>query len=195
LIEVAPTVSVGLAASAQMLRGIEIGGRIRKMRLVLISMTLFGYWLLLSGHYTPWLVISGAVLSVLVVAFCLFKGITDEEGFPIEKLPRALIYWPWLGWQIVLSALQVTRLILHPRLPISPTMVKVDALQNSAVGLTTYANSITLTPGTISVEISERGKTIWVHALTRENAQGFADDQMNRRVARMDGIAKRDAAA
>jgi len=160
------------------------------MRLVLISVTLFGYWLLLSGHYDARLVISGAVLSVLVVAFCLFKGITDEEGFPIEKLPRALIYWPWLAWQMVLSALNVTRLILHPRLPISPTMVKVDALQKTAVGITTYANSITLTPGTISVEVSEQGKAIWVHAITRENAEGFSDDEMNRQVAWMDGVDK-----
>ncbi len=158
------------------------------MRLVLISVTLFAYWLLLSGHFETWLVVSGAVLSVLVVGFCLFKGITDEEGFPIEKLPRALIYWPWLGWQMVLSALNVSRLILHPRLPISPTMVKVDTLQDSAVGLTTYANSITLTPGTISVEVTERGKAIWIHAITRENAEGFADDEMNRRVAWMDGV-------
>ncbi len=157
------------------------------MRLVLISVTLFIYWLALSGHYTLWLMGAGAVLSVLVVAFCLFTGITDDEGFPIEKLPRGLLYWPWLGWQMVLSALNVTKLILNPRLPISPTMVKVDTRQNSAVGLTTYANSITLTPGTISVEVSERGKAIWVHAITRENAEGFADDEMNRRVAWMDG--------
>jgi len=163
------------------------------MRLVLISVTLFGYWLLLSGHYETWLVISGGVLSVAVVAFCLFKGLTDEEGFPIEKLPRALLYWPWLAWQIVLSALNVTRLILDPKLPISPTMVKVDAQQKSAVGLATYANSITLTPGTISVEVSERGKAIWVHAITRENAEGFADDEMNRRVAWMDGAEPRGA--
>ncbi|MHA1529231.1 MAG: Na+/H+ antiporter subunit E [Alphaproteobacteria bacterium] len=158
------------------------------MRLGLISVTLFVFWLLLSGHYETWLVVSGAALAVLVVAFCLFKGITDEEGFPIEKLPRALVYWPWLGWQMMLSGLNVTRLILNPALPISPTMVKVDTLQKSAVGLTTYANSITMTPGTISVEVSEQGKAIWVHAITRENAEGFADDEMNRRVAWMDGV-------
>jgi multicomponent Na+:H+ antiporter subunit E len=89
---------------------------------------------------------------------------------------------------MVLSGLNVSKLILHPRLPISPTMVKVDAQQKSAVGLTTYANSITLTPGTISVEVSERGKAIWVHAITRENAEGFADDEMNRWVAWMDRV-------
>jgi multicomponent Na+:H+ antiporter subunit E len=69
-------------------------------------------------------------------------------------------------------------------------LVKVRALQKSAVGLTTYANSITLTPGTISVEVSEREKAIWVHAITKENADGFADDKMNRWVAWMDGVSK-----
>ena len=159
------------------------------IRLILITLTLFGYWLLLSGHYQPWYVVSGALLTLAVVGFCLFKGITDQEGFPIEMLPRGLVYWPWLGWQMALSALSVARLIVDPRLPISPTMVKVAAEQKTAVGLTVYANSITLTPGTISVEVSERQKAIWVHCITRENAEGFADDEMNHRVAWMDGAA------
>ena len=156
------------------------------IRLILISLALFAYWLLLSGHYEPWFVVSGAVLTVASVAFCLMKGVTDDEGFPVEKLPRGLVYWPWLGWQMVLSALNVSRIILDPKLPISPTMVKVAAKERTAVGLTTYANSITLTPGTISVEVSERGKAVWVHCITRENAQGFEDDPMNDRVAWMD---------
>ena len=86
-------------------------------------------------------------------------------------------------WQILVSGLRVTRIILTPSLPISPTLVKVDAQQNTAVGLVTYANSITLTPGTISIEASERGQCIWVHAIEREGAEGFADDEMNRQVA------------
>ena len=90
---------------------------------------------------------------------------------------------PWLLWQIVLSGLRVTRLILSPNLPISPTLVKVDAKQKTAVGLVTYANSITLTPGTISIEASERSQCIWVHAIEKEGADGFADDEMNRKVA------------
>ncbi len=153
------------------------------MRLILIVLTLFVYWLLLSGHYYWWLIAFGAVLSVLVVVFCWTKGVSDEEGFPFGLIPRGFVYWPWLLWQIVLSALRVTRLILDPRLPISPTIATVRAEQDTAVGLTTYANSITLTPGTISVEASERQKTIWVHAIERAGADGFADDEMNRRVA------------
>ncbi len=157
------------------------------MRLLLIAAALFAYWLVLSGHYMPWLVISGGVLSIAVLAFCWGKGVSDAEGFPFELIPRGFTYWPWLLGQIVRSALNVTRIILDRRLPISPTMVKVDTESETAVGITTYANSITLTPGTISVEVSERGRAIWVHALEREGAEGFADDEMNRRVAWMEG--------
>ena len=157
------------------------------MRLILIVLTLFVYWLLLSGHYAWWLVAFGAVLSVLVVLFCWVKGITDEEGFPVGLIPRAVFYWPWLLWQIVLSGLNVTRLILAPSLPISPTLVKVEADQKTAVGLTTYANSITLTPGTITVEATEKGRALWVHAIERSGAEGFDDDEMNRRVAWIEG--------
>ncbi|MEM7687254.1 MAG: Na+/H+ antiporter subunit E [Pseudomonadota bacterium] len=153
------------------------------MRIALIVLTLFAYWLALSGHYQWWLVAFGAVLSVLVVVFCLSKRVTDVEGFPIGLIPRGIVYWPWLLWQILMSGLRVTRLILSPSLPISPTLVKVGAKEETAVGLVTYANSITLTPGTISIEASERGRCIWVHAIEKEGADGFADDEMNDRVA------------
>ncbi len=153
------------------------------MRLVLIVVALFGYWLALSGHYAPWFTISGLVLSTAVLAFCWIKGISDAEGFPIGLVPRGLVYWPWLLLQILKSGLRVTRLILDPKLPISPTLVRVEALEKTAVGLTTYANSITLTPGTLTVEASENGRCLWVHALERSGAEGFTDDEMNRRVA------------
>lgn len=154
------------------------------MRQVISVIVLFGYWVVLSGFLdVPWLMISGAVLSVAVIVFCTAKGVTDREGFPIGLVPRGLIYWPWLVMQIVLSALRVTRLILAPGLPISPTLVKVDAQQRTAVGLVSYANSITLTPGTISIEASEKGQAIWVHAIERDSAEGFKDDPMNRKVA------------
>lgn len=153
------------------------------MRLVLIVVALYGYWLALSGHYSLWFTVSGFMLSSTVVAFCWIKGVTDAEGFPVGLIPRGLVYWPWLLLQIVKSGLRVTRLILDPKLPISPTLVKVEALEDTSVGLTTYANSITLTPGTLSVEASERGRVLWVHALERAGAEGFTDDEMNRKVA------------
>ena len=157
------------------------------LRLILIAVMLYVYWLVLSGHYDLWLLVSGAVVTGAVVVFSWMKGIIDAEGFPVERIGGGLTYWPWLAWQIVLSALNVTRLILNPRLPITPTMVRVSAKQASSVGLTTYANSITLTPGTISVELSERAQAIWVHAITRDGADGLQDDPMNERVRSFEG--------
>ena len=158
-----------------------------RVRLILMFAALFAYWLMLSGHYDTWFIASGAVLAAGVVIFVWAKGLVDDEGFPIAQVGRGLVYWPWLLWQIVLSALRVSRVILTPRLPITPTLVRVDALQKTTVGLVTYANSITLTPGTISIEASERSKNIWVHALERESAEGFKDDEMNRKVAWFEG--------
>ena len=157
------------------------------MRLILIAMTLFAYWLLLSGHYTPWLIGAGAVCSAGIVAFGTRMGFTDEEGYPAGLLPRAVIFWPWLAVEIVKSALGVARLIIDPRLPISPKLIRVDATQKTAVGLTTFANSITLTPGTISVEVSERNRQIWVHAISADTAAGLEDGEMDRRVSRFEG--------
>jgi multicomponent Na+:H+ antiporter subunit E len=152
------------------------------MRLVLITIALYSFWLALSGHYEPWFLVSGLVLVLAVVAFCRAKGITDSEGFPVGLLRRAIFYWPWLALQILKSGLRVTRIVLDPKLPISPTLIRVDALQKTPVGLTTYANSITLTPGTLTVEATERGRTLWVHAIERAGAEGFTDDEMNRKV-------------
>jgi multicomponent Na+:H+ antiporter subunit E len=158
------------------------------MRLILVLVALYAYWLALSGHYEPWFVASGFVLSLGVVAFCWAKGIMDAEGFPVGLLRRAVFYWPWLALQIAKSGLRVTRIVLDPKLPISPTLVRVDALQNTAVGLTTYGNSITLTPGTLTVEATERGRTLWVHAIERAGAEGFSDDEMNRKVAWFEAV-------
>ena len=156
------------------------------MRYILIVIALYGYWLLLSGHYYVWLMALGGALSLAIVLFCSVKNIADDEGFPIGLVPRGMIYWPWLIWQILLSGLRVSRLILAPSLPISPTMVRVDTDSETAVGLATYANSITLTPGTLSVEVSQRRRAIWVHAIERSGAEGFADDPMNHKVAWME---------
>ncbi|MGF1447558.1 MAG: Na+/H+ antiporter subunit E [Pikeienuella sp.] len=164
------------------------------IRVVTLGIVLFSFWLLLSGNYKAWLVISGCLATVAVVAFSVQKRLIDREGFPMEALPRGLIYWPWLLWQVVLSGLTVARIIVDPRLPISPTLVRVSAAQASAVGLVTYANSITLTPGTLSVEVNEQEKAIWVHAITAEGAAELAEDPMNDRVAWMEAPAARAAA-
>jgi len=125
---------------------------------------------------------SGAVVAVAVALFGLRMGYADGEGHPVGLIPRALVYWPWLVKEIVMSALNVSRLILDTKLPISPTLIRTKATQKTATGLVSYANSITLTPGTISVEVNSRDNELLVHAISSDAAEGLATGEMDRRV-------------
>ena len=156
------------------------------VRIASMIIALYAYWLFLSGHYTTWLNVSGFVIVCAIVAFTSRMGCLDDEAFPIKLIPNGVIYWPWLALEIAKSAIDVTKLIINPSLPISPKMVRVKTTQDSSVGLTTYANSITLTPGTISVEVSERDHVIWVHAITKESAAGLTEGDMDARVTKFE---------
>ena len=150
-----------------------------------IGLVLFSFWLVLSGHYTM-ITVPAGIFSVLgVVALSRRMGIADEEGHPIHLVPRALTYWPWLALEIAKSTWDVTRIILNPKLPISPTLIRLRASQRTAVGLAAYANSITLTPGTITARVS--GQEFLVHAVARGGAKELAEGTMDRRVKKFEG--------
>lgn len=148
---------------------------------------LFAFWLALSGHYTPFLMGAGAVCAVACVLAAIRMRAADAEGHPVELFWGAITYFPWLIVEIVKSAWSVTKVILHPGLPISPTMTVVHSSQKTNAGVATYANSITLTPGTITVDVS--GKHLTVHALVREGASDLEAGGMDRRVSQFEGQA------
>jgi len=155
------------------------------IRAISLAGTLLVFWLLLSGHYTPFVIGLGAASIVGVVLLARRMDVIDNEGHPIHLGAGALWYWPWLAREIVKSGWEVTRLILHPQLPIEPTLVRFRPGQRTEVGLATHANSITLTPGTVSVEASAR--EFLVHALTREGAEGVRSGDMDACVSRFEG--------
>lgn len=146
---------------------------------------LYLFWLLLSGFFTPFLMTAGAVCALAVVLFARRMDVIDPEGHPIQVGPRALLYWPWLLKEIVKSSWDVSKIIVQPKLPISPQMVTFRPTQRTAVGLVIHANSITLTPGTITVEAGPGGFV--VHALTRAGAEGVLTGDMDARVTVCEG--------
>ena len=150
------------------------------MRILSLGCVLFAFWLLLSGHYTGLLITFGVLTCIGVLALAHRMQVIDDEGHPVHLALSALTYWPWLIWQIAMSSWNVARLILDPKLPISPTMIKVKATQKTRVGVNVYANSITLTPGTISVEVVDNDIT--VHAITADGAADVEEGGMDRRV-------------
>ena len=157
------------------------------LRTASVALFLFAFWLLLSGHYTVWLVTAGAVVSVTLALLGRRFGFTDEEGHPIDRIPLAIAYWPWLAREIVKSAIGVTRIILDPKLPISPQLFHTKVSARTPVGVATYANSITLTPGTITVAIDREHDRFLVHSLTKAGADDVEAGEMDRRVARFEG--------
>ncbi len=157
------------------------------IRVLSLAAVLFVFWLLLSGHYTPFLVVSGAIASLFIGWLGSVLGYADEEGHPIELVLRGLLYWPWLIKEAIKSAFEVSAIVVNPSLPISPQLLRVKTSQKTSVGVTTYANSITLTPGTITVEVNRRENEFLVHALTKAGADGLVAGEMDRRVTRMEG--------
>ena len=145
---------------------------------------LFGMWLVLSGHYTPLLLGFGVGSSVLVVLIAMRMDVVDHEGVPLYLGPRMLAYLPWLFVEIIRANINVARIILDPALPISPIMVHFQGSQKTDLGLVIYANSITLTPGTITTGVE--GSELEIHALTWGDVDGREEDEMDRRVTRLE---------
>lgn len=149
-------------------------------------LALIAFWLLLSGMFTPFLITAGIGSAIAVVLLSRRMDVADHEGHPVHLAWVAVLsYWPWLFKEIVKSAWDVTRRVLHPALPISPALVEFRPTQKTDVGLVIHANSITLTPGTISIEVEQ--DRFLVHALTREAGAGLAGSEMDRRCTALEG--------
>jgi multicomponent Na+:H+ antiporter subunit E len=151
-----------------------------------LGVFLFALWLLLSGHYTPLLLLLGIVSTLLVVFLTTRADLIDRETQPVLIKPSVLLYWAWLGREIIKSNIDVSRRILSPSLPISPTIFTLRASQKTELGRVTYANSITLVPGTVTVDVDEDIFT--VHALTQEIAADLKRGEMNRRVCEVEKV-------
>ena len=156
----------------------------RVYRLVAILSAL---WLLLSGHFEGQLLFLGACSCVLVtLAVVRMDAVDGEHHFGMVRIFASLRYAGWLIVEIVKSNVDVARRILAPDLPISPTIIRVPASQATELGRVIYANSITLTPGTLSIDVSDG--EIEVHALNREAAEVLANGEMNRRICEIENV-------
>ena len=162
------------------------------MRIVSLGLVLFATWLLLSGHYEALTIGFGILSCIAVAAIARKMHIVDREGHPVHLTAKAPLYWLWLAWQIVKSNIDVARRIIDPRLPISPTVFTVPTSQGTELGQVIYANSITLTPGTVSLRVDKDG--IDVHALAEEAAHELQGGEMDRHVTTVESRALREGA-
>ncbi len=155
------------------------------LRLISLFVSLYAFWILMSGYFTPFLLAAGFGSALAVAWLAHRMEIADREGHPAHLTLQAFVYLPWLVKEIWKAGIAVARIILDPKLPVSPTLVRFRPGQESTVGLVVHANSITLTPGTITVEADPQ--EFLVHGVTRDNAAGVVDSEMDRRVCRLEG--------
>lgn len=154
-------------------------------RTLVLTLLLAILWLALSGYFKSLLLHLGLASVVLVVVLASRMDVVDHEGHPYHlRFHRVLHYWSWLLVEIIKSNLDVAKRILLPNMPISPTLIRVPASQQTKGGQVIYANSITLTPGTISIDIDDG--MIEVHALTRETAETLRGGEMDRRITALE---------
>ena len=139
---------------------------------VILALALAAFWLSMSGMFTGMLLTLGVISVLLTLWMCKRMGILDAETAPYLFVPLTLSYFVWLGKEIYKANIAVVKAVMSPDMNISPAMVRVPVNRKTDIGATMFANSITLTPGTVSVEIND--ETILVHALLSEMA--VADD-------------------
>lgn len=142
---------------------------------------LFGFWVALSGKLDAFHLSLGLLTAVAVTLATRRLYRAPPQPMPADEFGRAPLRWRhfltysvWLLWQIFRSAIQVAKLILHPRLPIAPRMVRIADDLPHPVARLTLAHSITLTPGTVTVDCDNEGMV--VHAIDPESAANLGSD-------------------
>ena len=154
------------------------------LHLILTTAILAAFWLLLAGVYTALILFFGS-LSVLFVVYLIRRmDVIDHESHPFHLglgFPRYIV---WLVWEVIKSNVDVAKRILTPDLDISPTLLKFKAYQKTELGRVIYANSITLTPGTICLRLTEQGDMV-VHAISRHGAENLQTGKMDRQIAKL----------
>lgn len=147
-----------------------------------LVLALAGFWLSMSGHNEPLILTLGGISIILSCILAYRLDIIDREGAPYVRLLGLLGYFPWLMKEIAKANWTVIQACLKADLDIAPALVKVKTVCKSDLAKVTFANSITLTPGTVTVEIE--GDKLLVHGLYEQDAQPEAFVEMDRRSAR-----------
>ena len=153
------------------------------MKSLVLFFILFSLWLLMSGHYSV-LIVS---LGIISCAFCVYVAkrgkLIDDEGLPTFFIPRFLNYLLWLFKEILKSNVITAKVIINGK--VEPEIFTVKSSQVTDVAKVTYANSITLTPGTVTTKIQK--DVFEVHALNSDFGNDVRTNEMDKKVTWLEG--------
>ena len=156
------------------------------MSFLITAIAMFIFWILLSGEFTFILITSGVIASLIVayLSHDLFIGKPDlktETG----RVFKFIVYIPWLLWEIILANVEIAYLVLNPKPLVDPQLVRFKNDLKTDLGIVTLAHSITLTPGTVTVEANR--EEFIIHAIWQKSAEGIIGGEMQRKVKKIEG--------
>ena len=146
-------------------------------------------WFALSGQTSPFFIGLGVVSVLLTLWLAGRLRIIDRNASPFYRLPQMLVYLGWLIVEVVKANIAVIARVLGPRHAIDPAVVRLRTRARTDLGKALFANSITLTPGTVTIDV--QGDKVMVHALVREKASVASFEPMDRRAAAAADSARR----
>lgn len=158
-------------------------GQVPAWQLLLLTLVLSVAWLLWSGLYKPMLLGLGAVSVAITLVFAVrMKFFDHAEGLGRMAL-RLPGYWVWLLKEILVSSVQVARIVLAPSMPIQPRTVKIVSEPDEELPQVILGNSITLSPGTITIDVDE--KELLVHCISEAGAKDMESGELLRRIEKL----------
>jgi len=156
------------------------------MHALLLFVSLLAFYVVLSGQIGSLFLMGMGVVSCAAITLLAKRlGIVDDEGMPYRWWLRTAAYAPWLLKQVFLANIDVLRRVWKPTLDIQPRMFTIKHDLRTAYGVATYMNSITLTPGTVTVDVGKN--EFLIHALTQDAADELIAGEMHRRVLAIEG--------
>ena len=163
-----------------------------------LALVLFGFWIILSGKLDLFHLTAGA-LSAAGIAYlsCHLYAVSPPVGprgrHPFFTMPwlRLALYLPWLSWEIVVASFQVARIVLSPKITVTPLLFRFNHRLPHNLARATLANSITLTPGTVTIDV--RGDEFLVHALNEKAAEALQGSRPGNMKSRVSSVFRGDA--
>jgi len=159
----------------------------KKAAFIFRSLYLYILWFLLSGKTEVFYLIIGLITSMAIAGISVASSSGPCPYTRIEEIPALIVrsarYAGWLLWRIILAAWHVTEVVLKPRLDIDPAFIEHKTILKNDLEKVIFANSITLTPGTITADL--RGDTLIIHQLDEPSAGDITSFVMEKEIARI----------
>ena len=155
---------------------------LKTLSFIVYFIILFVLWLVLSGYLKTLLLFFGLVSVLFVIWMSYRANALEEDSLPIKLILKLPFYWLWLFKEIFKSGIITTALIWNGKFV--PQLFRIKASQKSTTGIANYANAITLTPGTVTIEVEK--KTLLVHALNKKLSEDLQSEDMDKVITDLD---------